>query len=51
MLFVKENITEFENNNLKLLSENSNFKGQSGEVEFFTFLEEDKIKNYIYAKD
>lgn len=49
VLFVKENITEFENNNLKLLSENSNFKGQSGEVEFFTFLEEDKIKNYILA--
>ncbi len=49
IIFVKEEEMIAEHENLKLLLENSNFKGKSGEIEFISLLEDGNISNYIFS--
>lgn len=49
LIFVTEDKIKLENEQLKTLVENSSFKGKAQETEFFSFLENEGIKNYILA--
>jgi leucyl aminopeptidase len=49
LIFVTENKIQLGNEQLQTLVENSSFKGKAQETEFFSFLENGGIKNYILA--
>ncbi len=49
VFFLKEDLLEIDNSNLKKLADNSSFSGKEGELEYYSFIEEDKFNNYILA--